>query len=57
LSGQVNTAVTELDGMVHQNADNAKASAGAWEKISAQAEQVRGFVDELLILVKGIEAL
>ena len=51
--GQVNTAVTEMDKVVQQNAANAEESASAAEEMSGQAEQMKGFVNELMALVGG----
>ncbi|RZB38357.1 MAG: methyl-accepting chemotaxis protein [Desulfobacteraceae bacterium Eth-SRB2] len=51
--GQVNTAVTELDKVVQQNAANAEESASASEEMNAQAEQMKGFVNDLIALVGG----
>jgi methyl-accepting chemotaxis protein len=51
--GQVNSAVTEMDKIVQQNAANAEESASASEEMNAQAEQMRGFVQDLIALVGG----
>ncbi len=51
--GQVNTAVTEMDKVVQQNAANAEESASAAEEMNAQAEQMRAMVGELVALVMG----
>ena len=51
--GQVNTAVYELEKVVQQNAANAEESASASEEMNAQAEQMKGFVNELVALVGG----
>jgi methyl-accepting chemotaxis protein len=51
--GQVNTAVTEMDKIVQQNAANAEESASASEEMNAQAEQMKGFVEDLIALVGG----
>jgi len=51
--GQVNTAVAEMDKVVQQNAANAEESASASEEMSAQAEQMKGYVGELIALVGG----
>ena len=50
---QINTAVSEMDQVTQGNAANAEQSASASEEMSAQAEQMREFVDELVRLVKG----
>ena len=49
--GQINTAVSEMDKVVQQNAANAEESASASEEMNAQAEQMKGFVDNLVALV------
>ena len=51
--GQINTAVTEMDKVIQQNAANAEESASASEEMNAQAEQMKAFVDELVALVGG----
>jgi len=51
--GQVNTAVTEMDRVVQQNAANAEESASASEEMNAQAEQMKSMVGELMALVGG----
>ena len=51
--GQVNMAVTEMDKVVQQNAANAEESASASEEMNAQAEQMKGFVGELVSIVDG----
>ena len=48
---QVNTAVNEVDKVTQQNAANAEESASASEEMNAQAEQMKGFVSELVALV------
>jgi methyl-accepting chemotaxis protein len=53
--GQVNTAVTEMDKVVQQNAANAEESASASEEMNAQAEQMKGLVGEMVVLVEGRE--
>lgn len=50
---QVNKAVVEMDKVVQQNAVNAEESASASEEMSAQAEQMKGFVGDLVSLVDG----
>jgi methyl-accepting chemotaxis protein len=50
---QVNTAVGQMDKVVQLNASNAEESAAASEEMSAQAEQMRGFVDQLALLIGG----
>jgi len=50
---QVNIAITEMDKVVQQNAANAEESASASEEMNAQAEQLRDYVGELVMLVTG----
>jgi methyl-accepting chemotaxis protein len=50
---QINKAVIEMDKVVQQNAANAEESASASEEVDAQAEQMRGVVQELAIIVGG----
>jgi methyl-accepting chemotaxis protein len=50
---QVNIAITEMDKVVQQNAANAEESASASEEMHAQAEQLREYVRDLLVLVAG----
>lgn len=50
---QVSNAVTEMDKVVQQNAASAEESASASGEMSAQAEQMQGFVVELMALVGG----
>jgi methyl-accepting chemotaxis protein len=50
---QINKAVSELDKVVQKNAANAEESASASEEMNAQAEQMKGFVNDLLALVTG----
>ena len=51
--GQINTAVSEMDKVVQQNAANAEESASAAEEMSAQAETIKSVVDELQSMVGG----
>jgi methyl-accepting chemotaxis protein len=51
--GQVNQAVTEMDKVTQQNAASAEESASASEEMNAQAMQMKGIVDHLMILVGG----
>ncbi len=48
---QVSTAVIEIDTIVQQNSVSAEESASASEEMNAQAEQMKGFVAELVALV------
>lgn len=50
---QVNTAVVEMGKVVQSNAASAEESAAASEEMNAQAEQMKGFVDDLVTLVGG----
>ncbi len=50
---QVNIAITEMDKVVQQNAANAEESASASEEMNAQAEQLKDYVGELVMLVTG----
>jgi methyl-accepting chemotaxis protein len=50
---QVNIAITEIDKVVQQNAAYAEESASSSEEMNAQADQLKGYVDDLLVLVTG----
>jgi len=50
---QISKAVAEMDKVVQQNAANAEESAAAAEQMSAQSEEMRGFVNQLFMLVSG----
>ncbi|MCX5818720.1 MAG: methyl-accepting chemotaxis protein [Deltaproteobacteria bacterium] len=50
---QINTAVAEMDKVTQQTAANAEESASASEELNAQAMQMRGFVEELMVVVGG----
>ena len=50
---QVNIAISEMDKVVQQNAANAEESASASEEMNAQAEQLKDYVGELVMMVKG----
>jgi methyl-accepting chemotaxis protein len=50
---QVNTAVSDMDKVIQQNAGNAEESASVSEEMNAQAEQVKMVVGELSTLVVG----
>ena len=52
---QVNTAVSQMDKVTQQNAAGAEESASAAEELSAQAQCVKGMVNELVVLVEGKE--
>jgi len=48
---QVNVAVSEMDKVVQHNAANAEQSASASEELSAQAQQMKSMVNQLVALV------
>jgi methyl-accepting chemotaxis protein len=50
---QINKAVSEMDKVTQQTAANAEESASASEELNAQAQQMRGFVEELMAVVGG----
>lgn len=50
---QINSAVSEMDKVVQQNASGAEEAAAAAEEMNAQAEQMKGFVLELVAVVSG----
>jgi methyl-accepting chemotaxis protein len=50
---QVNVAVNQMDKITQSNAANAEESASASEEMNAQAEQMKGVVQELVELVGG----
>lgn len=50
---QINTAVTQMDKVTQSNAASAEESAAAAEELNAQAETMKGYVNELLVLVDG----
>ena len=50
---QVNTAVTEMDRVVQQNAANAEESASASETMNTQAEKMKTIVEDLVSIVVG----
>ncbi len=50
---QVNTAVSEMDRVVQQNAATAEESASASEEMNAQAEQMKSMVNEMVMFVEG----
>ncbi|CCK82276.1 methyl-accepting chemotaxis sensory transducer [Desulfobacula toluolica Tol2] len=50
---QVNIAITEMDKVVQQNAATAEESASASEEMNAQAEQLKDYVGDLVLLVTG----
>ncbi len=50
---QIGKAVAEMDKVVQQNAANAEESAAASEELNAQAEQMRGYVNDMVAIVGG----
>jgi CHASE3 domain sensor protein len=50
---QVNTAVAQMDKVTQQNAASAEECASASEELSAQAQTLKGVVDDLVALVTG----
>jgi len=48
---QINKAIVEMEKVVQKNAANAEESASASEEMSAQAENLKGFVGQLASLV------
>ncbi len=51
--GQLNTAITEIDKVTQSAAASAEESASASEELNAQAEQMKGYVQDLLQVVGG----
>jgi len=49
---QINKAVAEMEKVVQKNAASAEESASASEEMNAQAETMKGFVGELVALVR-----
>ncbi len=52
---QINKAVAEMDKIVQQNAAFAEENASTSEEMSSQAVQIMSFVDDLAILVDGVD--
>ncbi len=50
---QVNTAVSQMDKVTQANASGAEESASAAEELAAQAQAVKGMVNELVEMVGG----
>jgi methyl-accepting chemotaxis protein len=50
---QINKAVNEMDGVTQQVAANAEESASASQELTAQSEQMKGMVGELVAIVGG----
>jgi len=53
---QVNNSVAETNQVIQQNAANSEKSAFASEDMTIQAEEMKRFVDELVLLVSGNKA-
>ncbi len=53
---QINTATSEMDKVVQQNAANAEESASAAEELSSQAQELNAMVEALNSLVNGADA-
>jgi len=51
--GQLNTAVTEMDKVTQQTASSSEESASASQQLNAQAEQMKGYVTDLLVVING----
>ncbi|MFZ5774062.1 MAG: methyl-accepting chemotaxis protein [Thermodesulfobacteriota bacterium] len=50
---QVNTAISEVDSVVQQSAASAEEAAAASEELNGQAEQMKEYVAELVVLING----
>ena len=50
---QVNIAIKEMDTVVQQNVEHAEESASASEDMTTQAEQLKDYVSELVLMVTG----
>jgi signal transduction histidine kinase len=50
---QINTAVSEMDKVTQRTAANAEESASASAELTAQAEQMRSYVDDLTDVIGG----
>ena len=53
---QINRAITEMDKVTQQNAASAEESASSSEEMTAQTESMKGFSDDLGILIRGRNA-
>ncbi|MCS6245138.1 MAG: hypothetical protein H2172_14960 [Opitutus sp.] len=53
---QVNTAVSQLDGVTQTNAAAAEESASASEELSAQSIELKAAVEQLVMIVSGASA-
>ncbi|MDX9785530.1 MAG: methyl-accepting chemotaxis protein [Desulfobacterales bacterium] len=50
---QINRAIVEMDDVSQRNAANSEESAAASEQMSAQAMQIKGYVQDLIKVVEG----
>ena len=50
---QINKAIAEMDKVTQSTAANAEESASASEEMNAQAEQMKSYVDELIVVIGG----
>jgi methyl-accepting chemotaxis protein len=50
---QINAAVSQMDKVTQSNAAGAEESASASEQLNAQAQTIKGMVEELVMLVQG----
>ncbi len=50
---QINTTMSQIDGVVQQNAANAEEIASAVEELNAQAEETKNIVGQLEIIIEG----
>jgi len=50
---QINRAIGEVGKVVDQNAANSEESASSSEEMNVQAEQMKGFVEELISIIGG----
>jgi methyl-accepting chemotaxis protein len=53
---QINRAVAGMNLVVQQTASNAEESAAASEEMTAQAERMKGYVDDLALLIGNADA-
>lgn len=51
---QINQAIAEMDRVVQRNAENAEKSSAAAKEVNTEAEELKGFLRELLNMVGGI---
>ncbi|MCK9362393.1 MAG: methyl-accepting chemotaxis protein [Syntrophales bacterium] len=53
---QISKAIAEMDKVIQRNAANAEESASASEELSAQALQMKGYVGDMITVVRGSNA-